>query len=160
MSGAGNWQSLGAGGLYGSLTSTGGGGSTNVGTARDALDLRRMGSSNPHGDAYPAGYLGTQPGQGGRREDRIVAGVDGQHRSDQRGVHKGERIPVEDYVWPLDMRPDRGLRAIARGTKTPLVGAEPVHLVNSGKGRPIAPTPSMPDPYRAQQMAAMLPPWR
>ena len=157
MSGTGNWQSLGAGGLYGSLTTQGGGGSTDVGTARDALDLRRMGSRQ---EGYPDGYLGTQPGQGGRREDKLLGSVNGNARSDQRGVHKGERIPMEDYIWPSDMRPDRGLKNLARGRKTPLVGNEPIHLVNSGKGAPMAPTPSIPDPYRASQMASMLPPWR
>lgn len=153
-----NIQSQGAGGLYGTYTSLGGGGTP--ASARSVIDFQRMGSPGQTPEAqYPDGYIGS--GQGSRREDRLTDTVnDLNKRPYTRGVHKGERIDPGDYVWPSDMRPDRNLRsAAANSRRTPLVGNEPVRLVRGGKDLPPPATPSMPDPHRQNQLAHLRPPW-
>jgi hypothetical protein len=154
-----NWQSLGAGGLYGTLAATGGGGNI---SARDAIDYARMGSPGQTPEAqYPDGYLGSA---NGRREGRMAKGNgDPNTKPYARGVHRGERIDPGDYTWPAEQNPQRGLMAIARGVKTGLAG--PSYLMNAplvagGRDLPQPQTPSIPDPHRSTQMAGLVPPWR
>lgn len=154
-----NWQSLGAGGLYGTLTTTGGGGNT---SARDALDFARQGSPGQTPEAqYPDGYLGSSKG---RREGRLANGNgDPNTKPYTRGIHRGERIDVGDYSWPSEQRPDRGLLAQSKGMKTGLAGPSYVMnapLVAGGKDLPQPQTPSIPNPHYSTQYSGMLPPWR
>lgn len=149
-----NIQSLGAGGLYGTNTTVGGGGS------RDALDAQRMGVGRIPSAEWPDGYLGTIRS---RRDDRLLDAVKDNlnRRSYQRGVHVGSRIDPGDYTWPTNMRPDRGLKAEARGQRAQLVNrAEDVHLVNGGTGRPMPPGAVQIDPARAGQLAFLTPRWK
>lgn len=151
-----NIQSLGASGLYGTYTATGGGGNV----ARSELDAARMGIARmPHAE-YPDGYLGAIPS---RRGDRILDSIKTSQtqRSYTRGVHKGERIDAHDYFWPSQLHPQRGLRNEARGKRTgPLmVTAEATHLVNDGKSDMPSSTPGEINPVRAQQMLHLRPAW-
>lgn len=129
-----NWQSLGAGGMYGGATSYGGGGYGDFPVARDRLDALRMGIGRTPEAEYPDGYLGPIRT---RREDRVLDTLkarEGQ-RAYQRGVHKGERIDPSDYFYPPQLRPDRGLVAQSKGLRqAPKLQLVPApHLVNDGK---------------------------
>lgn len=153
-----NVQALGAGGLYGTYTVFGGGGTI---TARDALDYLRQGSPARTPDAeYPDGYLGTSTGS--RREDRLLAKTKGlNNRSYTRGVHRGERVDPGDYLWPAEWNPKRGLMFEAKGMKTPLAAtAPPPVLVNDGKSAP-PPVQAQQavDPNKRRQMSFLMPPW-
>lgn len=126
-----NWQSLGAGGMYGGATAYGGGGTP---VARDTLDSLRMGVGRTPEAQYPDGYLGTIHV---RRDDRLLDSLKSRQaeRSYQRGIHKGERIDPSDYFWPKGLDPMRGLRNEARGKQTgPEVYRTPApHLADRGK---------------------------
>lgn len=140
-----NWQSLGAGGLWGGATNTvvggGGGGFTGAGvlsgdmtSARSSLDWARIGSPGRTPEAeYPDGYLGASAGNGQYR-DRLLQKIGSlNRRSYQRGVHKGERIDPGDYVWPTEWRPDRGIKAQKAGHNLRLAaGTVEPRLIRSG----------------------------
>lgn len=170
-----NWQSLGAAGLFGTNTALGGGG-TPV-QVRSELDARRMGLGRTPQAEYPDGYLGTIRS---RRDDRLLDSLkvrEGQ-RSYQRGVHKGERIDPADYLWPPDLKPDRGLKREARAVydnglflvrrEVPRLEDAGVHLKNGGKGLPLPKgagglvrggnaQPPLIDPKRRGQLAHLIP---
>lgn len=159
MSGAQNWQANGANGLYGTLTSLGNGGGTV--TARSELDYRRLGSPGKTPEAqYPDGYISSI---NDRRSDRLLSKM---RRMDarpySRGVHAGERINPGDYTWPDNWNMKTGVKAQARGLRTPLAadGPEP-RLVHGGNQFPaIDPTgPVGSDAHRVSQLAGLLPPW-
>lgn len=84
---------------------------------RDRLDAARSGMAGfvPSAE-YPDGYLGTIQS---RREDRLLDSLKDRvnDRSYTRGVHKGERIDADDYFWPSELQPDRGLREEAAGVQ-------------------------------------------
>ena len=153
-----NTQSLGAGGMYGTYTAVGGGGSP---VSHRDLDALRIGQGRTPSAEYPDGYLGTIRS---RREDRMLDSLKNRltQRSYQRGVHKGERIDQSDYLWPEALQPDRGLVNEARGLKTgPLLSLAPApHLVNDGKANTKANTPVQINPVRVAQLDRMRPAWR
>lgn len=155
-----NWQSLGAGGLYGAI-SYGNGGGTSGGVARDGLDASRLGAGRIPSAEYPDGYLGTI---NNRRADRLLDSLKSRQnqRSYQRGVHKGERIDPGDYLWPNALQPDRGIRNEANGMKTgPMMELAPrPHLVNDGKANTTANTPAEINPVRGAQLRKLMPVWR
>ena len=160
-----NWQSLGAGGFYGSYT-VGGGGTP---AARSDLDFMRMGVGRvPHAE-YPDGYLGTIRS---RRDDKgkpnsVSEAVLGSlqtrvnQRSYQRGVHKGERIDPGDYAWTNQWNNETGIINQMRGKRTTLVEipVRPTHLVNDGKADIPNDVPSGINPRRQAQMARLRPRW-
>ena len=135
-----NWQSLGAGGMFGSFNYGDGG----VPVARSDLDGMRMGTGRVPGAEYPDGYLGTLRT---RRDDKgkpystAEASLDSMksrvnQKSYQRGVHKGERIDPSDYVYPAQWSNETGIKNQLKGRKTAPVAIRtvlPVHLVNDGK---------------------------
>lgn len=83
------------------------------GQYRDTLDAARSGAFGGRtGEAtWPDGYL--QPSRT-RREARPAA-VYGRltDRSYQRGVNAGVKMSMEQYFWPAEQDPRRGLRAQA-----------------------------------------------
>ena len=83
---------------------------------RDKLDALRMGGGRLPEAEYPAGYLGTIRS---RREDRLLDAVKQKlgDRSYQRGVHKGLQMDPQDYFWPAELTPDRGLQLEAQARK-------------------------------------------
>lgn len=153
-----NTQNLGAGGLYGTYTTVGGGGTP---VTHGMLDAARIGMGRTPSAEYPDGYLGTIRT---RREDRVLDSLKNRltQRSYQRGVHKGERIDQSDYFWPEMLQPDRGLRNEARGLKTgPVLSLAPApHLVNDGKANVQANEPVEINPIRVAQMDRLRPNWR
>ena len=82
---------------------------------RDYLDNARMhpNADRNGGAEYPAGYLGTITGRG---VDRLGSGVLGRldDRSYQRGIHKGTKMDAQQYFWPEEFTPDRGVRRPVR----------------------------------------------
>lgn len=163
-----NWQSLGAGGMWGGATAYGGGGTP---VTHDSLDAARLGVGKVPQAEYPDGYLGTLRS---RRSDRtgLPASVSDTvldslknrltQRSYQRGVHKGERIDPSDYYYPQGFDPQAGLRRQAQsGLRfAPLMQfAPPTHLVNDGKSDPPQTIPGQMDPKRLGQFARLRPSW-
>ena len=160
-----NWQSLGAGGLFGAY-SYGGGGTP---AARSDLDGIRMGVGRvPHAE-YPDGYLGTIRS---RRDDKGKENSESEivldslktranQRSYQRGVHKGERIDPGDYVWPSNWSDTTGIQNQSRGKKTMLtsINGAPPHLVNDGKSDMPNFIPSSINPRRRDQFSRLRPRW-
>lgn len=165
-----NWQGLGAGGLYGTDTAVGGGGSAGLAPVpRSTLDASRMAMGRTPEAEYPDGYLGPIRS---RRDDKgkpyAVADVvldslknRQNERSYQRGVHKGERIDQSDYFWPERLQPDRGLVNQSRGLKTaPAFELTPApHLVNDGKANTSSDQPGVIDVKRAAQFSHLRPAW-
>ena len=92
-----NVQNLGAGGMYGTNTTYGGGG---VPVARSELDTSRMGVGRQPSAEYPDGYLGTirsrcdDRGRSSPTSDTVLDSMKNRvgQRSYQRGVHRGERV--------------------------------------------------------------------
>lgn len=158
-----NWQSLGAGGMYGGATSYGNGGFGSVmPVSRDALDAARMGVGRTPQAEYPDGYLGTIRS---RREDRVLDSLKGHQnqRSYQRGVHKGTRIDPADYYYPAGLEPDRGIKRQARSglRSAPAMDLAPApHLVNDGKADHVATnTLAEVNPVRAAALSHLRPHW-
>jgi hypothetical protein len=170
-----NVQSLGAGGLYGTNTTYGGGG---VPVARSELDFLRLGVGREPSAEYPDGYLGTirsrrdDRGRANSGSERLLQGVQTRvtQRSYQRGVHRGERIDQSDYYYPDNLRPDRGIKRQMRSaqvgnvwqSKRNAINPDLVpapHLVNDGKAGPAAKgsAPGEIDKRRADQWARMRP---
>ena len=155
------WQHLGSQVGSQGQTSTGAGG---LGfTMHDALDAKRAMVGSVPSAMYPDGYLGTIQS---RREDRLLDQVKAKlgDRQYQRGVHKGVKIDPDDYLWPADQQPDRGLANIARGVKNaPIMtlteqlqmGGRPPGLI-AAVGSPLA----LLDPNRAAQLRHLAPNWR
>ena len=164
-----NWQSLGAGGVYG-YNNQGG-----VGTpvARDTLDQSRIGVGRIPSAEYPDGYLGTIRS---RRDDRLLDSIKNRvnQKSYQRGVHKGERIEASMYFWPDAVNMDSGLQRQMKAAlvnvnggmvfkvpraapQTQLLPAP--HLVNDGKANTQADAPIEVNARRQAMMAYLRPAW-
>lgn len=152
----------------------GGGGGRDLAGYRDILDARRSAATpRTPGAEYPDGYLGTL---NTRREDRLLQAVQTRltSRHYQRGVHKGEKIGMDDYFWPAEFNEMSGLEAQARGEKWTAVGSTPAEQINHlGKNHMLSPEEMgkvaqtynvneiLPvNPVRQQQMLALLPTWR
>jgi hypothetical protein len=171
-----NTQNLGAAGMYGTNTTYGGGG---VPVARSELDFLRMGVGRAPQAEYPDGYLGTirsrrdDRGRDSSTSDRVLNGLKvrvGQ-RSYQRGVHRGERIDVQDYYYPNGLDNQRGIKRQMRGRKEGNVirvrrgvenamAAPAPHLPNDGKANMRSTSPMSLDKRRVDQMARMRPGWK
>lgn len=155
-----NWQALGAHGLQGTYTASGG---TGFLVGRSELDSLRIGEGRVPAAEYPNGYLGTIRS---RRDDRILDSLKAREtqRPYQRGVHKGERIDPADYLWPSGLDPERGIRNQLRGVKTaPAAELAPLtHIVNDGKTGPQAISDQYGEinPVRASQLNSLRPSWR
>jgi hypothetical protein len=171
-----NIQNLGAGGMYGTNTTYGGGG---VPVARSELDFLRLGVGRAPQAEYPDGYLGTIRS---RRDDRgrptstsdtvlNALKVRVGQRSYQRGVHRGERIDVQDYYYPEGLDAMRGISRQLRGKKEGNViltkrnvenamAAPAPHLPNDGKANIRSTSPMSLDKRRVDQMARMRPGWK
>lgn len=160
-----NWQSLGAGGLYGSMNSGGGG----VPVARSDLDFARMGVGRVPQAEYPDGYLGTirsrrdDKGKPNSISEAVLDSVKSRvnQRGYQRGVHKGERIDPGDYVWPSEWGSQTGISNQFKGRKTGLVALNirPTHLVNDGKSDPPNNVSPEMGPRRRAQLSRLRPAW-
>ena len=154
-----NVQQIGASGLYGTYTAQGG---TGMNVARDSLDAARIGQGKIPSAEYPDGYLGTIPS---RRGDRMLDSIKSREnqRNYQRGVHRGERIDPGQYLWPMGLDPERGLRNQAMGIKTvPAMELAPApRLVNDGKAGPTVVSDHYAEinPARSAQMSRLLPSW-
>lgn len=152
-----NWQSLGAGGLYGGNTAGGGG----VPVARDGLDEKRMGLPRTPQAEYPDGYLGTIRS---RRDDRLLDSLKSRvgQKQYQRGVHKGERIEQSSYMWPPDLSPQRGLANNAIGMRTaPVMAMAPApNLVNDGKAQMKSDAPAAMNERKVALLGNLRPTWR
>lgn len=160
-----NWQSLGAGGMYGSLNQ--GGAGTSV--ARSDLDAIRIGTGRIPTADYPDGYTSTIRS---RREDRLLDSVNNRlnQKAYQRGVHNGSRVEPSAYFWPMEFNDQQGLRRQAKAQRTsdgysaqrfavnPLLTPAP-HLVNDGKANTIANEPGTIDQRRVMQMSYLRPVW-
>lgn len=171
-----NIQNLGAGGMYGTNTNYGGGG---VPVARSELDFLRLGVGRQPSAEYPDGYLGTirtrrdDKGRPSSTSDNVLNALKvrvGQ-RSYQRGVHRGERIDVQDYYYPEGLDPMRGIARQLRGVRVGNVihtqrnvenamAAPAPHLPNDGKANLRSTSPMSLNPQRVDQMARMRPAWR
>jgi len=171
-----NIQNLGAGGMYGTNTNYGGGG---VPVARSELDFLRIGVGRTPQAEYPDGYLGTirsrrdDKGRDSSASDRVLNGLKvriGQ-RSYQRGVHRGERIDVQDYYYPEGLDNMRGIarqmKAVKKGnvymSKRNVEDAMAMpapHLPNDGKANIRSTSPMSLDKRRVDQMARMRPNWK
>jgi len=153
-----NWQALGAHGLQGTYTASGG---TGFVVGRSELDSLRIGEGRIPSAEYPDGYLGTIRS---RRDDRLLDSIKNREnqRSYQRGVHVGERIDQSSYLWPSQLQPDRGLRNQLRGVRTtPMMGlVAPPHLQNDGKANTQATIPGEINPVRSSQLSSLRPTWR
>lgn len=107
---------------------------------RDVLDAKRSAQlPGIPSAAYPSGYLGTiNP----RREDRMLQAVQKKlgERSYQRGVHKGEKAPAEDYFWPKEFNPMSGLERQATGKRWAPSGNPVEKLAHGGKNAVISPS--------------------
>lgn len=171
-----NVQNLGAGGMYGTNTVYGGGG---VPVARSELDFLRLGVGRAPQAEYPDGYLGTirtrrdDKGRDSSASDKVLNALKvrvGQ-RSYQRGVHRGERIDVQDYYYPDGLDPASGIRRqmkgvrvgntinVPRHTENPMIAPAP-HLPNDGKANMRSTSPMALDKRRVDQVARMRPAWR
>lgn len=155
-----------------------GGGAFPTGSLRDVLDAKRSAQApGIPSAAYPDGYLGTISS---RREDRVLNAVKDKlnERSYQRGVHKGERAPAEDYFWPKDFNPMSGLERQASGKRWAPSGDPVEKLAHGGKNSVVTPSElgalakkygvsaydpaarAETDPEFRQRMRQYLPTWR
>ena len=155
-----NWQSLGAGGMYGGATAYGAGGYGAQSVAHNPLDAARLGVGRTPDAEYPDGYLGTIRT---RREDRVLDSLKARanQRSYQRGVHKGERIDPVSYFYAKGLEPDRGLKFQAKQLRQAPLGAfsPRPHLVNDGKSDMPNNVPADVNERRVSQMAHLRPRW-
>lgn len=133
---------------------------------RDALDAARTLWRREPAAHYPDGYV--DAAQLGRRADRIGAAVWRQQRAYTRGVHKGERIDMSDYLWPAEFNLFSALEAQAHGEKfvSSAYEGEITELTNDGKPGPRDPqlgqrqtVPTIVDPNRAAQLKRLAPSW-
>lgn len=136
---------------------------------RDAMEAARLSWRRDPSAEYPSGYLGTATT---RREDKVGNAIWRNQRAYNRGVHKGERVDMSDYLWPDEFNLDSALVAQSMGERfvSPAFAVEPVMLTNDGRpgprdeagmlGQPNTGVPVAPDPQRASQLRRMLPTWR
>ena len=136
---------------------------------RDAMEASRLAWRREPSAEFPAGYLGTIQGS---REDKVANAVWRNQRSYNRGVHKGERIDMSDYLWPDEFNLESGLVMQAGGSRftSEAYQTEPVMLTNDGRpgprdvagmtGKPNTGVPVVPDAQRAAQLKKMRPTWR
>ena len=137
---------------------------------RDTMEAARLAWRRTPDAQWPDGYLGTTTP---RREDKIANAVWRNQRSYNRGVHKGERIDMSDYLWPDEFNLGTAIEMQAEGESKFVSEAyqtEPVMLTNDGRpgprdvagmmGRPNTGVPVIPDPQRAAQLKNMRPTWR
>ena len=170
-----NIQNLGAGGMYGTNTTYGGGG---VPVARSELDFLRLGVGRAPQAEYPDGYLGTirtrrdDRGRPNSTSEKVLNSLKvriGQ-RSYQRGVHRGERIDASDYYYPEGLENYRGIARQMKASKQGNVFmtkryvedasvAPAPHLPNDGKANMRSTSPMSLDKKRVDQMARMRPGW-
>ena len=169
-----NVQNLGASGMYGTNTVYGGGG---VPVARSELDFLRLGVGRAPQAEYPDGYLGTirtrRDDRGRDTSDNVLNALKvrvGQ-RSYQRGIHRGERIDVQDYYYPEGLDAMRGIRRqmkgvrdgnvirVQRGVENAMAAPAP-HLPYDGKANMRSTAPLALDKRRVDQMSRMRTPWR
>ena len=171
-----NIQNLGASGMYGTNTVYGGGG---VPVARSELDFLRLGVGRAPQAEYPDGYLGTirtrrdDKGRASSASDTVLNSLKvrvGQ-RSYQRGVHRGERIDIQDYYYPEGLDPMRGIRRqmkgkrdgnvirVQRGVENAMAAPAP-HLPNDGKANMRSTSPLSLDKHRVDQMSRLRTPWK
>lgn len=171
-----NIQNLGAGGMYGTNTTYGGGG---VPVARSELDFLRMGVGREPSAEYPDGYLGTirsrrdDRGRASGTSDKVLDSMKlrlGQ-KSYQRGVHRGERIDPADYYYPSALQPDRGIKRQMRSVQmgNTLVAPRYVenmtlvpapHLQNDGKSNLVSTSPGEINRQRVRQLGNLTPAWK
>jgi hypothetical protein len=169
-----NVQNLGAGGMYGTNTVYGGGGQP---VARSELDFLRLGVGRAPQAEYPDGYLGTirtrRDDRGRDTSDKVLNALKvrvGQ-RSYQRGVHRGERIDVQDYYYPegldnmrgiarqMKAKKDGNVYLVKRNVEDAMAMPAP-HLPNDGKANMRSTSPMSLDKRRTDQMARMRPAWK
>lgn len=134
---------------------------------RDALDAARsMWRAEPSAH-YPDGYIDSAITS--RRADRIATAIWRNQRAYSRGVHKGERLDMTDYLWPDEFNLMSGIQNEVTGRRyvSPAFGEDPVLLVNDGKPGPrdltggeTQPVPVIPDPSRAAQLKRLVPSYR
>lgn len=133
---------------------------------RDALDAARSLWRAEPGAHHPDGYIDSAISN--RREDRIGTAIWRNQKAYTRGVHKGERIDMSDYLWPAEFNLFSALEAQAVGMRyvSPAFAEEPVMLTNDGKPGPrdvalMSPqyVPVVPDPSRASQLKRLTPSW-
>ena len=171
-----NVQNLGGGGMYGTNTVYGGGG---VPVARSELDFLRLGVGRAPQAEYPDGYLGTirsrrdDRGRSSSTSDTVLDALKvrvGQ-RTYQRGVHRGERIDVQDNYYPEVLDPMRGIarqmKAVKKGNVymskrnvEDAMAAPAPHLPNDGKANMRSTSPMSLDKRRVDQIARMRPAWK
>jgi len=165
-----NMMSLGAGGMYGTDTAVGGGGSAGMAPVpRSVLDASRMAMGRTPEAEYPDGYLGPirsrrdDKGKPYAVSDTVLDSLKNRQnqRGYDRGVHKGERIDKSDYFWSPMFSPQRGLINQSKGVKTaPLMELAPApHLVNDGKADLRSNSPIAIDPKRSAQFSHLRPAW-
>lgn len=164
-----NWQSLGAGGLYGYNNQGGVGGTA----ARSEMDQLRIGTGRTPEASYPDGYLGTIRS---RRDDRLLDSVKNRvgDKAYSRGVHKGEREDPSAYFWSPEFGAQDGIKRQSRARPTEENGvvvyripreapstrlAPPPHLVNDGKANTLANEPAQINEVRSQQLRYLRPTW-
>jgi hypothetical protein len=162
--------------MYGTNTVYGGGG---VPVARSELDFLRLGVGRAPQAEYPDGYLGTirtrrdDRGRASGTSDRVLDALKvrvGQ-RTYQRGVHRGERIDIQDYYYPEGLDPMRGIARqmkgkrvgstihVKRGVENAMAAPAP-HLPNDGKANMRSTSPMSLDKRRVDQMSRMRPAWK
>ena len=127
----------------------------------------------------PDGYLGTirsrrdDKGRSSSTSDTVLNALKvrvGQ-RTYQRGVHRGERIDIQDYYYPEGLDNMRGIARQMKGRKDGNVtrvkrnvedamAAPAPHLPNDGKANMRSTSPMSLDKHRVDQMARMRPGWR
>jgi len=171
-----NIQYLGAGGMYDTATTYGGGG---VPVARSELDFLRIGVGRQPSAEYPDGYLGTirtrrdDRGRPSSVSDKVLKGVKSRvgQRAYQRGVHRGERIDQSDYYYPEGLEPDRGIQRQMKASYNgsvylskrnsedqKLVPAP--HLPNDGKANLRSTSIGEINKIRSSQLKSLVPSWR
>lgn len=135
-------------GQQGSVVQNANGGVPLIG-GRSIQDARRMMQTGRAPQAqYPDGYLGTLID---RRQDRVMVNVQGRltQRSYQRGVHKGERIDLNDYFWRPELNLMSGIEAQERGgERWTAHGNQVERLAHLGK----VPAASPAEMYRMKQV--------
>jgi len=172
-----NIQYLGAGGMYGTNTTYGGGG---VPVARSELDFLRIGVGREPSAEYPDGYLGTiksrreDRGKANGASERALESVRGRvtQRSYQRGVHRGERVDPSDYYYPDELRNDRGIlrqmqASMRQGNvyrvkkNAPVMElVPPPRLPNDGKANTVSTSPGEINVRRQKQLSKLKPGWQ
>ena len=170
-----NVQYLGAGGMYDTNTTYGGGG---VPVARSELDSLRMATGREPSAEYPSGYLGTirsrrdDRGRPSSVSDKVLDGMKTRigQKNYQRGVHRGERIDPSDYYYPAELRNDRGILRQMSAVQVGSVYMSPryvenmmltpaPHLPNDGKANIRSTSPGEINQVRVNQLKNLKPSW-